>query len=58
MRWNDKLGNPEDLSDGNKLRLLADVIELRDHKPGQSTSVQDDLRRIAERLDAMDRLDD
>lgn len=39
-------------SDGAKLRTVADWLDLTD--PFRNDEVQQDLRRIAERLDALD----
>lgn len=42
-------------SDGNKLRLLADWHDARDRQSGNTNvELQQDLRRMAERLDALD----
>lgn len=51
------LGNAEDWSDGNKLRLLADYLDQKTKTffPNSSgDTVQFDLRRIADRLDKID----
>ena len=47
---------PRDLSDPDKLRLEAAVHDMRDYDRGvyDRTEVQDDLRRIADRLEALD----
>ena len=44
---------PRDLSDPDKLRLEAAMHDMRDYKRGvyDRTEVQDDLRRIASRLE-------
>ena len=44
------------ITDGEKLRLLADLEDHRDltRTSHPSTEVQDDLRRMAARLDALD----
>ena len=45
---------PRDLSDPDKLRLEAAMHDKRDYERGvyDRTEVQDDLRRIADRLEA------
>ena len=47
---------PRDLSDPDKLRLEAATHDMRDYERGvyDRTEVQDDLRRIANRLEALD----
>ncbi len=47
---------PKDLSDPDKLRLEAAVHDKRDYERGvyDRTEVQDDLRRIADRLEALE----
>jgi hypothetical protein len=53
-----RIGSPEDWSDGEKLRLLADVLDIQDRENGESVhTVQDDLRRIAKRIDDLDYLE-
>jgi hypothetical protein len=46
------------ITDGEKLRLLAALEDARDcsRSGKRSTEVQDDLRRMADRLDALDEL--
>jgi hypothetical protein len=46
---------PEEWSDGDKLRLLAGLFDQADLLKGNpARDVQNDLRRIAERLDIAD----
>lgn len=52
-------GHPEDYSDARKLRLVASWFELKQLEepemfPSNMTSVQDDLRRMADRLEVLD----